>query len=321
MTSEFEGRINITATDNASPVVDASTKNILANYKVLRQEVRAVNAEFQLQNQGLVAMGNAFRSVGSIAGSFMNIFTQYETMQIRVTDAQNQLILAQLHYNQVLAEQGPGTNDAIAASIQLQEAKQAVAQATQQETLGYIGMGLELGSSVSQIINAIPVFERLAAKLGLANAASVALNASLGAGTKTTPSSVASSAASGAASGAAASGAGAAAGLAARLGTAALRVAPGAAAAGAGVELLSMMGSQQAGGGESSGVSTGFQALSDIFLKDIPNAIANLFGGGQSGNNGQVQHVVTIQIDNPSDHIVTAQEKAMGIQQVYQSGQ
>src|SRR5690348_5232414 len=148
--------ISIGAKDNASPVVDSATKNILSQWKVMRQEVRATTAEFQLQNQTLVSAGNAFRAVGSIAGSAMNIFTQFNTMQIRVTDANNSLILAQMHYNQVLAEQGPGTNDAIAASIQLQEAKQNVAQATQQETLGYIGMAFELGSTVSLMISSVP---------------------------------------------------------------------------------------------------------------------------------------------------------------------
>lgn len=337
--SSFDAVINLKANDQASPVVDAATKNILNNYKVMRQEIKSVTAEFQLQNQSLIAAANAFRSVGSIAGSFMNVFTQFQTMQIRVTDANNRLILAQLHYNQVLSEQGPGTNDAIAASIQLQEAKTGVAQATQQETIGYIGMGLELGSAVSQIINAIPVFERLITKLGAVKTAAVVANAALGGvgagGTTGKVAGAAESAASSAVGTTATTATGGGLGaLAAKLGKSALKILPKAGVAAAGVELLSMMGSQQAGGGENETagggtVATGIDALSEIAgqvssrLSDFGDKLSNFFEGKGFVNSpgAKVEHVVTVRVENPSDHIVTAQEKAMGIQQVYQSGQ
>lgn len=326
--SQNDVTITVGAKDNASPVVDSATKNILSQWKVMRQEVRATTAEFQLQNQTLVSASNAFRAVGSIAGSAMNIFTQFNTMQIRITDANNSLILAQLHYNQVLAEQGPGTNDAIAASIQLQEAKQNVAQATQQETLGYIGMAFELGSTVSLMISSVPKIQEFIKQMQnarteaqLTNALSTASGGGVGTGVI----------------GGGGGKLGKALGLAGGVGLVAGGVMTGGEDKDMTTKLLSV--GESAGGGALTGATLGSivpglgTAIGAVaggvigagigIYQNFHDEIANFLSGKGSGssNSGQVEHVVTIKIQNDTDHKVSATESSMGIEQVMSPSQ
>jgi len=56
------------------------------------------------------------------------------------------------------------------------------------------------------------------------------------------------------------------------------------------------------------------------FHDEIANFLSGK-GGSSSGSGGQVQHVITIKIQNDTDHKVSATETSMGIEQVMGSGQ
>lgn len=331
--SNYEAKVTVTGEDKASPVVDSATKNILNQYRQMRQEIRATTAEFALQNQTLVATQGVFRSVGSIASGLTNIFTQYQTMQIRGIDAQNRLLLAQMHYNQVLAEQGPGTNEAIAAGIELQDAQRGVAQAAQDSTLGFIGMGFSLAGTVSQIITAIPrvqefikVLQRAQTEAQVTNALSTAAGGGVGGGSL----------------GGTGKGGKIGAGLA---GIAGLGI------AGAGFMSSQAMSStpldfnskllsvgEQAGGGALTGAAIGSivpgigtviggvagAAVGGVagIISNFGDDIKNFFSGKSGSGNqpGTVEHVVTVKIENSTDNRISATEKSMNIEQVMTSG-
>ena len=86
-------------------------------------------------------------------------------MQLRVSDANRRLKESQDDYNRILSETGPGSEQSIRAARDLTDAKQEATQAQQEQTLGMIGFGFELASSISLIISAIPKFKELAQTL------------------------------------------------------------------------------------------------------------------------------------------------------------
>lgn len=170
MTQTFDAKIRFGAEDTASPKIDSATQKILKDYRVLRQEQRAVRGEFELNNRALVDAGRAFRAVGSIASNLTSIYTKYNIMQLRISDANRRVRETQADYNRAIAESGPGSEEATKASRELADAKQDAARAQQEQTLGMIGFGFELASTVSLIISAIPKFKELAKTLGATQA-------------------------------------------------------------------------------------------------------------------------------------------------------
>ena len=314
----YDAVINLKANDQATPKVDSATKNILDRWRVMRQEIKSTRAEFELQNRNLVVAGQAFNAVGRVAGSMMNIYNQYNLMQLRVTESNQRLTLAQLNYNRVLSEQGPGTEEAIRASIELQNAKNDVAKATRDETLGYIGMAFELGSTVSLMISSIPKIQQFIKQMQGAKAVA-AETAAVTAGTTTVATTTA--VASGATTGTTVAGVGAGV-----RGTSGLKTAVrggGIVAGGAiGADILDQLFPQNPVTKFRTEV---LQPMVDAFHKDLGERFGNLFAGKgfvpNSPESGQVEHVVTLKIENATDHKITAIEKSFGIEQVMGSNQ
>lgn len=210
MSQIYEARVNFTARDGASPVIDSGTKKILQDYKALRMEQRAVRGEFELNNRTLVDAGRMLRSVGNIASSLTNIYTKYNVMMLRVSDANRRVREATSDYNRAMAESGPGSKEAIDAARELADAKQDAARAQQEQTLGLIGFGFELAGTVSQIISAIPRIKEFISTLRSAkDAATISTTINTGANVANAASGVAAGTAGAAATAGAAGVAGA----------------------------------------------------------------------------------------------------------------
>lgn len=193
MSQTYEARVNFTARDGASPVIDSGTKKILQDYKALRMEQRAVRGEFELNNRTLVDAGRVLRSIGSVASSLTNIYTKYNVMMLRVSDSQRRLREATNDYNRAMAESGPGSEEAIRAARDLADAKQDAARAQQEQTLGLIGFGVELAGTVSLIISSIPRIKEFVNTIrGAKEAATAATTVSTVANTANAASNVAS---------------------------------------------------------------------------------------------------------------------------------
>lgn len=193
--TEFEAKFKLTAKDEATPKIETATQKILREYKALRQEQKASRGEFELNNRVLVDAGRAFRAVGSIAGSLTNIYTKYNVMQLRISESNKRLKEAQEDYNRTLAETGPGSEQSIRAARDLTDAKEEATRAQQEQTLGMIGFGFELASSISLIISAIPKFKELANTLKAVKEGSVATAAVTAGATATTAATTAGGAA------------------------------------------------------------------------------------------------------------------------------
>ena len=190
MSNEFDAKIRFGIEDTATPKVTSSTQSILKDYRNMRNEIKATRAEFELQYRTLTVGATALRGVGNVASSVTSIYTAYNVMQLRISDANKTLRQTQDDYTRALAENGPGSKEAIDAARQLADAKKQVAQAQQEEILGSISMGFQLASTVSLIIQAIPKIKEFAQELknastagSIGNAVNVAGAGGVGSGT------------------------------------------------------------------------------------------------------------------------------------------
>lgn len=310
---DYEVNYHLRARDTATPVVDAGTKKILQNYKVLRQEQRSVRAEFELNHRTLVDTANAFRAVGNIASNLTNIYTKYNIMQLRVSDANRRLREAQSDYNRILVENGPGTEEAIRASRELDDAKREATQAQQEQTLGMIGFVFELGTSISLIVSAIPKIRELGNSFRRATTLARGLQAATVAAGVTT---VASTGAAGAATGTTA--------ITGKVG----RIGAGGALGAAGIfaavfgqtildNILAALGDTQAAAREQQRVLEG-QAFQDFISGKSSNVGITETGRLVDINARGNESLVIIKIINGTEQVVTA-DKGTGNVEVFVS--
>lgn len=175
--AQFDAVIRFGIEDTATPKVASSTQSILKDYRNMRNEIKSVRAEFELQHRTLTVGATALRGIGNVASSVTSIYTAYNVMQLRISDANKTLRQTQEDYTRALAENGPGSKQAIDAARQLADAKQQVAQAQQEEILGSISMGFQLASTISLVIQAIPKIKEFAQELRNASTAASVGNA------------------------------------------------------------------------------------------------------------------------------------------------
>lgn len=112
-------QITINATDNASTVVDTATKRINRSWIQMRNQQRAVQREFELNNRTLVQTGRILTTVGSIVQRVISVYNTWQLLQIRTALTAKNLRDAQRDLQDVFLEFG-GT------SREFQEAQQRV---------------------------------------------------------------------------------------------------------------------------------------------------------------------------------------------------
>ena len=271
-TADADVKITLSANDQASGTVQSATQQINSSFRSMTQSQNAAGRSFLVSNQGLYAYGRAAQSVGRITDKAISLFNSYNLMQIRVTQATQANTDAQETLAETIAQYGANSPQAQTAAEAAAKTQADMAKAAEDAQVQF---ALMVASSVAQsgtlVTTVIPRLLALSSAIkgvSIASGVNAAVNVAAGGG-------VGAGALGGAAGGGVGAGAlGGAAGLAVKLGTSALKIAPAAGGAAAAVQLLSMMGSQQAGGGEATGVATGTDALAEI-ANDISQAITN----------------------------------------------
>ncbi|MHB1910224.1 MAG: phage tail family protein [Nitrososphaerales archaeon] len=161
-------------------------KSVLAQTRamsVLRSEWAAANPAAMEFGRALATVGSIGQTVLSITNSLMLAQLSMSQTQASVAGATQAVSDAQIAYNQSVQEYGPNSVQAIDALSKLHAAQnnliQVQAQAKMQNTelqMQYLGIGLTLVGTVSQVISATKEFSTLAQVLGFTKDATVAAN-------------------------------------------------------------------------------------------------------------------------------------------------
>lgn len=247
--TDADVKITLTADDQASSTVDSATAQINASFRTMTQTQNAMGRSYLVNNQSVFALGRAMQSTGRIVDRSLALFNSYNLMQLRISSTAQTAIDAQENLAQVIAQYGANSIQAQTAADQLQKAQAAATKASQDAAVQFALMTASMvAQSGTMIVTVIPRLIALRDTLAAVGIAS-GVNAAVG-----------TAAAGGVGAGTLTGGVGAA--LSRGAGVAAKFVGPAA----VGVSLLSMMGQQQAGGGEAGpGLPGGIQQLQNIF--------------------------------------------------------
>jgi len=146
----------------------------------MRRSLTLLRTEWRMQHQTLIATSRVMRDIGYIGRNIISMLQAYQISQIRIAQAQRDVAEAtktvaelQDRYNRYLEVFGEDSVFTKRAYEELQEAienKQRaieeVNRALQEQNLQYIGIGLSMGSFISQTITAIGHLKELTTVLG-----------------------------------------------------------------------------------------------------------------------------------------------------------
>lgn len=155
-------------------------REIGAPIYAMRRSLTLLRTEWRMQHQTLIATSRVMRDIGYIGKSIISMLQAYQISQIRIAQAQRDVAEAtktvaelQDRYNRYLEVFGEDSVFTKRAYEELQEAienKQRaieeVNRALQEQNLQYIGIGLSMGSFISQTITAIGHLKELTTVLG-----------------------------------------------------------------------------------------------------------------------------------------------------------
>lgn len=98
--------INVDATTPAVEKIDDATKRINQNWVAMRNQQRAVQREFELNNRTLVQTGRLLNTVGSIVQRVISVYNTWQLLQIRNQLATRNLADAQRDLRETFIEFG-----------------------------------------------------------------------------------------------------------------------------------------------------------------------------------------------------------------------
>ncbi|MEM2909803.1 MAG: hypothetical protein QXO01_01875 [Nitrososphaerota archaeon] len=175
--SEFEIRIPIRATDEASPAFKDVTSAIIEMrkgsekareefdklHRLVYEESRIIRV-LKEEAWGAGLTFNAYKDTlskfGSVMSSINSIMTQWNTLQTRLNTAQIALNQAQEEYNDAVREFGPNSEQARRALEKLEEAQRKMRQAQTEASIQMFTLG-------ANAINLVPRFMELYKSLSM----------------------------------------------------------------------------------------------------------------------------------------------------------
>ena len=111
--TEADVQIILEGQDNASVVIEDAAKRINRQYRTMRNEQRAVERQFEINNRQFVQTGRVLGSMGSIISRVRGVYNTFLLQQIRneqtarnVRDAQKDLNDAIAQFGQRRTERG-----------------------------------------------------------------------------------------------------------------------------------------------------------------------------------------------------------------------
>jgi hypothetical protein len=106
--TDADVNIKINAEDNASLVIDESTKRINRSFTQMRIQQRQVTREFEINNRVLVQGSRVLSSLGRVVSRTISIYNTFQLHQLRLTQAQERTRESTKNLNDVFLEFGVG---------------------------------------------------------------------------------------------------------------------------------------------------------------------------------------------------------------------
>jgi hypothetical protein len=164
--TDADVNIKINAEDNASLVIDESTKRINKSFNEMRIQQRQVTREFELNNRVLVQGSRVLSSLGRVVSRTISIYNTFQLHQLRLTQAQDRTRESTQNLNDVFLEFGVGREYEDALKRKEQDAKNL--KRLSDETALIIGLtALTAVTTVSNIISrTLPLIQKFKAGIG-----------------------------------------------------------------------------------------------------------------------------------------------------------
>lgn len=157
MSINADVEIEINARDNASSVVDRSTKSINKSWKEMHDQQRAVRREFELNNRGLVTGSRAVQAFGSQINRMIGLYQTWTLINIRTQDANRNASDAVQNYMEILDQFGSNSPEAERALKRMNEALEEQKKAAMDARLGiFLLVGSFAASATRLVTDVLP---------------------------------------------------------------------------------------------------------------------------------------------------------------------
>jgi hypothetical protein len=168
--TDADVNIKINAEDNASLVIDESTKRINRSFNEMRIQQRQATREFELNNRVIVQGSRILSSLGRTVSRTIAIYNTFQLHQLRLTQAQDRTRESTQNLNDVFLEFGVGREYEEALKRKTQDAENL--KRLQNESALIIGfIALTAVTTVSNIISrTLPLIQKFKAGIGVKSA-------------------------------------------------------------------------------------------------------------------------------------------------------
>ncbi len=151
-----EASVIISAENRATQVVESAGDQIRKEFKAIRDEAQLTRMSFEVSNRSLVAFERVLNRVGRAASDLTSLYTKYNVMQLRLSDAARNVKEAEEDRARALAAFGPASEEAAEAQKAYEQATRDAERASTESKLAMIAMGLEGASAIGNLIKLIP---------------------------------------------------------------------------------------------------------------------------------------------------------------------
>ena len=156
--TEADVQIILEGQDNASVVIEDAAKRINRQYRTMRNEQRAVERQFEINNRQFVQTGRVLGSMGSIISRVRGVYNTFLLQQIRNEQTARNVRDAQKDLNDAIAQFGPNSREAL-------DANEAVTDALKRQEDQLTQNALQWAFTIGIIIQSVPTVLRAIGRL------------------------------------------------------------------------------------------------------------------------------------------------------------
>jgi Mg2+ and Co2+ transporter CorA len=155
MSVNADVNINIDATTPAVQKVDDATNKINQNWVAMRNQQRAVQREFELNNRTLVRTGRLLNTVGSIVQRVISIYNTWQLLQIRNQLATKNLADAQRDLQDIFVEYGGTSREFQDGQRRVQEEHQKMIDLANENIIAYTLMVTAIIAQSGRLVTSV----------------------------------------------------------------------------------------------------------------------------------------------------------------------
>lgn len=159
--------ITLEGRDNASVLIEDSTKRITKQWRAYREESRAVERSFELNHRAITQAGRALSTLGSVIGRIRGVYNTYLLQQIRNAQIAENLADAHKNLNDAITETGLNSEETLQARKDLERVLQDEKNAVQEDALMWLFYAGAILQSFNAVTKLIPRLKSLAGLMGV----------------------------------------------------------------------------------------------------------------------------------------------------------